>query len=92
MLIWAVESGCTRSVAFANICFDSENADSAFLFHFKSKFDFGDSLVCPSLAAVSRLLSGVNFAEFVDVSYAFYDLGWLPVVHPNKQKRNQVRV
>ena len=62
MLIWAVESGCTRSVAFANICFDSENADSAFLFHFKSKFDFGDSLVCPSLAAVSRLSSGVNFA------------------------------
>ena len=30
--------------------------------------------------------------EFVDVSYAFYDLGWLPVGHPNKQKRNQVRV
>ena len=31
-------------------------------------------------------------AKFVDVSYAFYDLGWLPVGHPNKQKRNQVRV
>ena len=28
----------------------------------------------------------------VDVSYAFYDLVWLPVGHPNKQKRNQVRV
>ena len=62
MLSWAVESGCTRSVALANICFDSENADSASLFHFKSKFDFGDSLVWPSLAEVSRLLSGVSFA------------------------------
>ena len=62
MLSWAVESGCTRSVAFASICLDSENADSASLFHFKSKFDFGDNLVWPSLAEVSRLLSGVSFA------------------------------
>ena len=30
--------------------------------------------------------------KFVDVSYAFYDLGWLPVGHPNRQKQNQVRV
>ena len=38
-------SGCTRSVAFANICLDSENADSALSFHLRSKLDFGDSLV-----------------------------------------------
>ena len=51
-----------QKVAFVNICFDSENANSAFLSHFKSKFDFGGSLVWPSLAAVSKLFSGVNFA------------------------------
>ena len=34
----------------------------------------------------------VGQKEFVDVFYAFYDLGWLPVGHPNIQKQNQVRV
>ena len=29
----------------------------------------------------------VGQKEFVDVSYAFYDLGWLPVGHPNIQKQ-----
>ena len=36
----------------------------------------------------------VGQKEFVDVSYALwaYDLGWLPIGHPNIQKQNQVRV
>ena len=34
----------------------------------------------------------VGQKEFVDVFYAFYDLGWLPVGHPNIQKQNQVLV
>ena len=34
----------------------------------------------------------VRQTEFVDVFYAFYDLGWLPVGHPNIRKQNQVRV
>ena len=34
----------------------------------------------------------VGQKEFVDAFYAFYDLGWLPVGHPNIQKQNQVRV
>ena len=34
----------------------------------------------------------VGRKEFVDVFYAFYDLGWLPVGHPIIQKQNQVRV
>ena len=34
----------------------------------------------------------VGRKEFVDAYYAFYDLGWLPVGHPNIQKQNQVRV
>ena len=59
---WAIGSGCTRRVAFANICLDSENADSAFSSQFNSKFDFGDSLVWPLLAAVNKLFNGVNFA------------------------------
>ena len=32
------------------------------------------------------------FGSLVNVFCAFYDLGWLPVGHPNIQKRNQVRV
>ena len=36
------------------------NAKFALSFHFKSKFDLGDNLVCPSLAAVSKLFNVVN--------------------------------
>ena len=55
-------SGCTKRVALASICLDSINAESALSFHFKSKFDLGNTLVCPSLAAVSNWFNGVNLS------------------------------
>ena len=58
----AVWSGCTKRVALASICLDSMNAKSALSFHFKSKLDLGDNLVCLSLAAVSKLFNGGSLA------------------------------
>ena len=55
-------SGCTKSVALASIFLDSINAKSALSFHFKSKFESGHNLVCPSLAAVSNCFNGVNLS------------------------------
>ena len=55
-------SGCTRRVALASICLDSMKAESALLFQFRSKFDLGDNLVCPSLASASKVFNGVNLA------------------------------
>ena len=53
-------SGCTKRVALESICLDSMDAKSALSFHFKSKFDLNDNLVCPSLAAVNNVFTGVN--------------------------------
>ena len=55
-------SGCTKRVALASICLDSMNTKYVLSFHFKSKKDLGDNLVCPSLAAVSKLFNGLNLA------------------------------
>ena len=49
----AKRSGCTRRVALASICSDSMKVKSALSFQFRSKFDLGDKLVCPTLASVS---------------------------------------
>ena len=53
--VWVYQKGSVCQYLFGN-------ADSAFWSHFKSKFDFGDSLLWPSLAAVNKLFNDVNFA------------------------------
>ena len=52
----------TNKVAFTSICFDSINAKFALSVQSRSKLDLDDNLVCPSLAAVSKLFKGVNFS------------------------------
>ena len=37
-------------------------AKSALSFQFRSKFDFGDNRVCPSLASVNKVFDGCNLA------------------------------
>ena len=55
-------SGEPAGVALASICFYSIKAKLALSVQRRSKIDLGDNLVCPSLAAVSNVLSGINFA------------------------------
>ena len=46
----------------ASICSDSTKPEFEFSVQLKSKFDLGDNLVCPPLAAVSNVFRGDNIA------------------------------
>ena len=55
--------GLTSRIALASVYLDSIKATFALSVQLRSKFDLGDNLVCPLLAAVSNVLRGINFAR-----------------------------